>query len=116
MVVSAFALVCGGMYVRGESVNSGRSFIHFLSARSNQPRALPFTHPPLRSVLGGSLSPGMVSIDQSPVPSPQPSYSSQQSHRSSGRGSAHKKKRTLSPGQNSSGSEETIRVSSPQYP
>ena len=55
---------------------------------------------------------GSVSIGQSPISSPQPSfYSSHKSVRSSGRGSGHKKRRTHSPGHTSSGSEDTVRVS-----
>ena len=62
--------------------------------------------------LGSTGSPGSISIGQSPIPSPQPSFSSShRSMRSSGRGSVRKKRRNHSPGHMSSGSEDTIRVS-----
>ena len=59
----------------------------------------------------GSGSPGSLSVVHTPIPSPQPSYSSShKSVRSSRRGSTHKRQRNHSPGHTSSGSEDTIRV------
>lgn len=61
--------------------------------------------------LASAGSPGSVSIGQSPISSPQPSFSSShKSVRSSGRGSGRKKRRNHSPGHTSSGSEDTVRV------
>ena len=68
------------------------------------------------SLLDPTSSPGSLSIDHTPIPSPQPSFaSSQRSARSSGRGSSRKQQRNYSPGHMSSGSEDTIKVCAPQW-
>lgn len=68
------------------------------------------------SFLDPTSSPGSLSIDHTPIPSPQPSFaSSQRSVRSSGRGSSRKHQRNYSPGHISSGSEDTIKVCAPQW-
>ena len=68
------------------------------------------------SFLDPTSSPGSLSIDATPIPSPQPSFtSSQRSARSSGRGSSRKRRRNHSPGHMSSGSEDTIKVQCTLY-